>query len=122
MASSKTNLQSIIQEQNTVPFFPDKVENGVTNNDKKFVRNLVPELKECHPKFPNFSSSISVQYDPEGVRGRYCVASRDIEVGELLAVETPFVWLLDKESSRVHCWHCFRPLLAPVPCVQCAGT
>ena len=97
-----------------------KVENGVL--EKKFVRNLVPELKEPHPKFPNFSNSISVQYDPEGVRGRYCVASRDIEAGELLAVETPFVWLLDKDSCRAHCWHCFRPLLAPVPCPQCAGT
>ena len=86
------------------------------------MRNLTPKLPEGHPKFPTFSNSITVEYDPEGVRGRYCVASRDIEAGELLAVETPFVWLLDKESCRAHCWHCFRPLLAPVPCPQCAGT
>jgi len=31
-----------------------------------------------------------------------------ITLGDLLAVETPFVWLLDKEESRTHCWHCFR--------------
>lgn len=89
---------------------------------KKFVSKLVPDLSECHPKFPRFSSAVSVQYDPNGVRGRYCVAARDVEAGELLAVETPFVWLLDKESARSHCWHCFRPLLAPVPCWNCAGT
>ena len=64
---------------------------------------LVPDLGKAseksssgpkqHPKFPNFSDAISVQYDPNGVRGRYCVASRDIEPGELVAVETPFVWM-----------------------------
>ena len=89
---------------------------------RKFVRKLVPDLSKPHPKFPVFSEAVAVQYDPQGVRGRYCVASRDIEAGELLAVETPFVWLLDKEAAREHCWHCFRSLLAPVPCPNCAGT
>jgi tetratricopeptide (TPR) repeat protein len=89
----------------------------------KYVRKLIPDLQgdDQHPKFPNFSSAIKVEYDPKGVRGRYCVASRTIEPGELLAVETPYVWLLDKEAARIHCWHCFRPVLAPVPCFQCAG-
>jgi len=53
-------------------------------------------MAQQHPKFPSFSDAISVQYDPQGVRGRYCVASRDIEPGELVAVETPFVWMLDR--------------------------
>ena len=60
-----------------------KAENGHHQDydpEKKYLRNLTPKLPERHPKFPTFSNSISVEYDPEGVRGRYCVASRDIEV------------------------------------------
>lgn len=91
------------------------------DSNDKYLRKLVPDLPNPHPKFPSFSDAIKVEYDPQGVRGRYCVASRDLEPGELLAVESPHVWLLDKEASRVHCWHCFRPLLAPVPCLHCAG-
>ena len=99
----------------------EETESSSCDLRKKFVKKLLPDLQSAHPKFPSFSNAVSVQYDPNGVRGRYCVASRDIEAGELLAVETPFVWLLDKESARGHCWHCFRPLLAPVPCLNCAG-
>ena len=110
----------------------DEKEDEQRNCDlnKKYVAKLIPDLGKSpgdksmaqqHPKFPSFSDAISVQYDPQGVRGRYCVASRDIEPGELVAVETPFVWMLDKDSTKAHCWHCFRSVLAPVPCSNCAG-
>ena len=89
----------------------DVDKNSQCDLKKKFVAKLVPDLvkegqkgeeksPKQHPKFPNFSDAISVQYDPNGVRGRYCVASRDIEPGELVAVETPFVWMLDKDSTK----------------------
>jgi hypothetical protein len=38
---------------------------------------------------------VGIKYEKE--RGRYAVAARDIAVGELIAVETAFVALLDKE-------------------------
>ena len=83
----------------------DLSSNAQCDLDKKFIGKLVPDLESGekshqHPKFPSFSDAISVQYDPNGVRGRYCVASRDVEPGELLAVETPFVWMLDKEATK----------------------
>jgi len=114
-------LQKLLQDIADMSAEPKTLEKS-RDLSHKFVRKLVPDLSKPHAKFPAFSEAISVQYDPEGVRGRYCVASRDIEAGELLAVETPFVWLLDKEAAREHCWHCFRSLLAPVPCPSCAGT
>ena len=118
-------LQKMLQDIEEEHGIGMESENNATSENahlaKKYVRKLVPDLRDAHPKFPAFNNAVSVQYDPQGVRGRYCVASRDIEAGELLAVETPFVWLLDKESARGHCWHCFRPLLAPVPCLNCAG-
>ena len=44
------------------------------------------------------SDAVRIVYG-EG-RGRYAVASRDVEVGELIAVETAFVALLDKEPIQ----------------------
>jgi hypothetical protein len=80
---------------------------------------LLPVLAEPHPNFPTFSSCVAVRY--EKGRGRFCVASRNVEVGELIAVETPHVAMLDKAEARSLCWHCFRSLLAPVPCSKCSG-
>ena len=59
---------------------------------------------------------------PSG-RGRFCVADRDVESGELIAVESPFVWMLDREEAKSGstCWHCFRSAIAPLPCLGCAG-
>ena len=56
-------------------------------------------------------------------RGRFCVADRDIKSGELIAVESPFTWLLDKEEAKSGstCWHCFRSAISPIPCLSCAG-
>eukprot|EP00093_Oithona_nana_P003709 03709.XXX_1099_2702_1 [CDS] Oithona nana genome sequencing. len=113
-------LQKLLQDIAEMSDEPQPLEKS-HDLSRKFVRKLVPELKQPHTSFPALSQAVAVQYDPKGVRGRYCVASRDIEPGELLAVETPFVWLLDKEAAKEHCWHCFRSLLAPVPCPNCAG-
>ena len=62
---------------------------------EKYLENLVPSLPHPHPKFPAFSDAVEVRYGGPDV-GRFCVAKRPIEPGELLAVETPYVWLLDK--------------------------
>ena len=115
------SLEKLLQDISDMSVDPKTLEEAKSHDlSRKFVRKLVPDLSKPHPKFPAFSEAVAVQYDP--FRGRYCVASKDIEAGELLAVETPFVWLLDKEAAREHCWHCFRSLLAPVPCPNCAGT
>ncbi len=42
------------------------------------------------------SDAVGIKYEKE--RGRYAVAARDIAIGELIAVETAFVALLDKAS------------------------
>ena len=101
-----------LDKTNTKNGFPDK-------ESTKYGKDLLPELKERHKIFPSFSNAVQVQYEKS--RGRYCVANRRIESGEMIAVEKPFVWLLDKDETRTHCWHCFRSVIAPVPCHSCAG-
>jgi hypothetical protein len=48
------------------------------------------------------SDAVGIKYEKE--RGRYAVAARDIAVGELIAVETAFVALLDKANvmMKIH--------------------
>ncbi len=94
-----------------------KPERG-NENEKSLVFDL-PKLKDTHEQFPSFSSSVAVRYE-EG-RGRFCVAAKKIEIGELIAVETPFVAMLDRSEVRSLCWHCFRALLSPLPCRKCSG-
>ena len=87
--------------------------------EKNYSENLLPKMDKTHATFPSFCDAVEVKFE-EG-RGRFCVANRTIESGEIIAIEKPFVWLLDKEETRANCWHCFRPVIAPVPCKSCAG-
>jgi len=76
-------------------------------------------FKQQNDKFPSFSDAVQIKYG-EG-RGRYAVASREIKVGELIAIETPFVSLIDKEFSKNHCWNCLLCTKSPIPCETCSG-
>jgi hypothetical protein len=79
----------------------------------------VPALVRPHPQFPNLSDCVSVQFSAES--GRFCVASRDVDVGEVIAVDTPFAWMLDREEARRRCWQCCVVLETPLACQHCSG-
>ena len=69
---------------------------------------------------PELSSSLTVRH--EARVGRHVVASRDIMVGETLAVEEATVWrLLPSPQLRKVCCHCMVESLTPLPCVKCAA-
>lgn len=72
----------------------------VPKSPEKYIQNLVPKLPNPHPQFPAFSDAVEVRYGGPDV-GRFCVAQRRIEPGDLIAVETPYVWLLDKVSDLI---------------------
>ena len=95
----------------------ENLPNGETHGADRISK--LPQLADPHPNFPSFSSAVSVRHEKS--RGRYCVAGRPIEVGELIAVERPHVAMLDRAEAPRCCWHCFRALLAPVPCAGCSG-
>ena len=67
---------------------------------EKYIRNLVPKLPNPHPQFPAFSDAVEVRYGGPDV-GRFCVAQRRIGPGDLIAVGTPYVWLLGKVRGFV---------------------
>ena len=78
-----------------------------------------PRLATPHSRFPSLSDALEVRY--EVGRGRYVAAGRAVKCGELIAVERPYAWMLDRGETKALCWHCMRAMAAPVPCPRCSG-
>jgi hypothetical protein len=68
--------------------------------------------------YPAMTHGIEVVYE-EG-KGRHVRASEDIPAGTTLLVEEPVMSALDPSRRGTNCLHCFRIVLANVPCVWCA--
>lgn len=54
------------------------------------------------------------------IAGRGLFAERDIEIGEVLIVEKPYISTNLSNFKGVYCHHCCLRVLSPVPC-QCCG-
>jgi len=104
-------LKDLISKENKA-----KPKNSTVEHSQKIQK---PNFKEKNEKFPSFSDAVQIKY-AEG-RGRYAVANREIKVGELIAIENPYVSLVDKEFSKSHCWNCLLCTKSPIPCEFCSG-
>ena len=66
-----------------------------------------------------FIDALQVTKSPE--RGRFVVASRDVEAGELLIHEEALVNKVKLECSISHCYNCQKDTrIRPVPCFRFA--
>lgn len=77
----------------------------------------VPKLQDPNYLYPSFSNSVKVVKSLE--KGRHLVATRDIPVGEIIAVSDPIATLLCPEKLdklQNHCLHCHLFSKAPIPC------
>ena len=55
-------------------------------------------------------------------RGRFVVASRDIDVGECITHEEAIVNCVKMKFSLSHCYNCQKDTrIRPMPCDGCAG-
>ena len=63
-------------------------EKKLANCEKKVNESPGDRFKP-HRKFPSLSSAIDIQTTVE--KGRFCVASRDIALGEIILIEEPAV-------------------------------
>ncbi|XP_050701007.1 SET and MYND domain-containing protein 4-like [Eriocheir sinensis] len=77
-----------------------------------------PVLVDTSPNIPAFSSSVKLAYNKDV--GRYLVASRSIDHGELLAVEESFCTTVRMENLRTYCTVCMKRTMAPLPCPSCS--
>ena len=76
-----------------------------------------PLVEEKNPLYPALSSAVAFKYDKK--RGRYAVATRDIQVGETIAVEEAAVSHPLPQAAGQNCHHCFNTLQTPLPCNTC---
>lgn len=80
--------------------------------------DLIPEIASRHAKFPCASDAVDVRFNKKF--GRHLVATRDIEIGEVLVVEKIYSQAVDIEDKiYTHCAYCLRFLLTGIPCDQC---
>ena len=75
-------------------------------------------VQSPHPRLPSASDAVEVRYEA-GV-GRHVVASRDVQPGEVLFVETPLVSTIMDEHVESICLVCLRFTSSPLPCPTCS--
>lgn len=74
-------------------------------------------IDDRHEILESAHAAVEIRY-AQG-RGRYAVASRDIEIGTTLFREQPLTCTLHPDRFGTNCQHCFQPIKGVVPCLQC---
>ena len=69
--------------------------------------------------FPSLTSRVKVVTSPEA--GRHLVATKHIEVGQLVAVDTPSLTWLATERTGSNCLNCLASCPLPLPCPSCTS-
>ena len=77
------------------------------------------DMPECqrNSRFESLSDACDVACDT--LLGRYIVAKRDIQPGEIVLSEKPYASIMLADSRLDHCSHCYKFTLAPIPCPSC---
>ncbi|KAF6201331.1 hypothetical protein GE061_005779 [Apolygus lucorum] len=65
-------------------------------------------------------ASDSVELRKSAKKGRHVIATRDIELGEIVFFEEPFTFVCLPDPSHLHCQFCCRRTYNPHPCDNCA--
>ncbi|KAJ8674917.1 hypothetical protein QAD02_010703 [Eretmocerus hayati] len=96
-----------------------KAETAIKESDgrpreRKFFLNKTPSVEKCVNDF----SSITVQYNTK--YGNHVIALKDIQAGEVIFVERPYVTSLCLERAYFYCCHCFITSWTMIPCDGCS--
>ncbi|XP_076655257.1 protein-lysine N-methyltransferase SMYD4 [Halictus rubicundus] len=89
------------------------------NTDKsKLDNDLYPlKIKTYNSEISCASDAVNIKYSEN--YGRHVVAARDIDMGEVIALEKAYSTLLDRKKLHVHCSHCLEVCWANIPCNSC---
>ncbi|XP_071450764.1 SET and MYND domain-containing protein 4-like [Hetaerina americana] len=71
-----------------------------------------------HALYPGASQMLS--FARRGALGRQAEAKAHVSAGDVLVSEKPWAAVLLREKVSTHCYQCFKPLLAPLPCPTCS--
>jgi tetratricopeptide (TPR) repeat protein len=80
---------------------------------------LPPVSGSKSERFPGAADAFDVRYQAD--RGRYGVVTRDVAVGDVLLVESPYVSVLSPDQYHVRCYGCFQAnVQVPLGCYCCS--
>ncbi|XP_029038440.2 SET and MYND domain-containing protein 4-like isoform X2 [Osmia bicornis bicornis] len=95
-----------------------KISVSNTSNEQSIVKQSpLPELKQCNKEVPCASDAITIKYNQK--YGRHIVATRDINIGEIIAIEKPYSLILNPNNLQTHCSNCLEVCWANIPCNYC---
>lgn len=122
----------------TIPY-PDKIREKLVRRKKlcKEEYNRNPELAEEDVQEPDYlkvlkldgprndtytsaSAKLEVKYNSDF--GRHVIAKEDIEVGEVIVQEDPYIGLVLRNQLALCCSYCFKRSLTLRPCPFCCFT
>ena len=76
------------------------------------------QLPTSNPRIPSASDAVTVRHEP-GV-GRFVVAARDVQPGEVIFTESPIISTTCDEHVENICLTCLRYTTSPLPCPTCS--
>jgi len=88
------------------PPAPPPKDAGVAATDDDGPRAAPAISGSSNDRFPGASDAFDVRFHQD--KGRYGVASRDVGVGEVLLMESPYVSVLSADACQSRCYNCFR--------------
>jgi len=75
------------------------------------------DLADRNENISALSGSVDIRQTEE--KGRFAIAKRQIDVGEVVAKESAMISLLDPTKTKTHCQYCTCETISPLPCASC---
>ncbi|XP_058807457.1 SET and MYND domain-containing protein 4-like isoform X2 [Phymastichus coffea] len=92
---------------------------NMQKSQSNMTRQVLPNIVKNN-KIPCASDAVDIKYNVN--YGKHIVATRNISVGEVLAIERPYTLQLKLDHIYTHCSHCFARAWDSIPCPNCVYT
>ncbi|XP_029680669.1 SET and MYND domain-containing protein 4-like isoform X2 [Formica exsecta] len=79
--------------------------------------SFLPIIASHNDEVPCASDAVAIKYNTR--YGRHVIATRDIQPGEVIAVEKPYTLLLTQRNVQTHCSNCLEVCWTNIPCNYC---
>lgn len=95
----------------------EMMQSMIKDSPEKKVNDDELKLTQTNSSNPRFSDSVEVKRSD--LQGRFVVAKKDLEPGDLFCIDEPSAVYLDKEHCKTNCWNCLRS--CRLNCLPCSG-
>jgi len=108
-------LHKTVQKQIAEPFTEDTCAQQKTEKSKKEIP--LPIIASCNDEVPCASDAVAIKYNKR--YGKHVVTTRNIQPGEVIAIEKPYSLMLKQDNVQTHCSNCLGVSWVNIPCKYC---